>query len=119
METEGKRRTKYYNKRPAGGEERSRGNGAKRQPFVSGRFEGGELEDWVEGSTDEAGGEIGWKAGGYLQRLKVWRQRQPACTTAGPCLIGSLGRRAGCNGAQEEEGSVWPRNRRPDELNID
>jgi len=49
-----KRRTTYYNKRPAG-EERSRGNTAKRQPFVSRRFEGVELEDWIEQSTVESG----------------------------------------------------------------
>jgi hypothetical protein len=82
----------YYNKRPAG-EERSRGNGAKRQPFVSGRFEGGELEDWIEQSTGEGGERWDRKTGGYLQRLNVWRQRKPACTTAGSRLIGRLGRR--------------------------
>jgi hypothetical protein len=84
-----KRRTKYYNKRPAG-EERRGGKEGKRQPFVSGRFEGGRLVDWAEQSTVEAGERSDGKAGGYLQCLDVWRQRKPACTTAGPRLIGRV-----------------------------
>jgi hypothetical protein len=70
--------------------ERRGGNEGKRQPFVSGRFEGGRLVDWVEQSTVEAGERSDGKAGGYLQRLDVWRQRKPACTTAGPRLIGRV-----------------------------
>jgi hypothetical protein len=46
--------------------------------------------DWVEQSTVEAGERSDGKAGGYLQRLDVWRQRKPACTTAGPRLIGRV-----------------------------
>jgi hypothetical protein len=38
------------------------------------RLESGGLSNWIAGST---GGsrwrEMGWKAGGYSQRLKVWR----------------------------------------------
>jgi hypothetical protein len=84
---------------------------------LSGRLEGGEVEDWVEPSTVE-GGEI-WdgKAGGYLQRLNVWRQRPGACTTAGSRLIGRLGRRGGVMALSRRRGSEWPRNRRPGEVN--
>jgi hypothetical protein len=95
-------------KRPAGEKNRSRGNVGKRQPFVSGRFEGSESEDWMEPSTDGSGARWDGKAGGYLQRLNVWRQRQPACTTAGPRVIGRVGRRGGGMALRTRRGASGP-----------
>jgi hypothetical protein len=98
----------YYNKRPAGEKNRSRGNEGKRQPFVSGRFQGGEVVDWIEPSTDEGGARCDGKAGGYLQRLNVWRQRKLACTTAGPRVIGRVGRRGGGMALRARRGASGP-----------
>jgi hypothetical protein len=84
---------------------------------LSGRLESGEVEDWVEPSTVEVERDGMGKAGGYLQRLNVWRQRPGACTTAGSRLIGRLGRRGGGMAFSGRRGDEWPRNRRPGEVN--
>ena len=117
METEGKRRTKYYNKRPAG--EKKGADAMEGSASLLSRGASRALCSWIgqSRSTDEAGGEMGWETGGYLQRLNVWRQRKPACTTAGPRLIGWSGRRSIGEVVQSEEGNEWPRNRRPGILN--
>jgi hypothetical protein len=104
----GRRHAEYYNKRPAGEKNRRIGNEGKRQPFVSGRFEGGEVVDWTQQSTDEGGARCDGKAGGYLQRLNVWRQRLAGCTTAGPRMIGRVGRRGSGMALRTRRGASGP-----------
>jgi hypothetical protein len=88
-ETEGKRRTKYYNKRPAGEKKGAEAMG-EAPAFCLGALRGRRGRGLDRAEHGRGWGEIGWEAGGYLQRLNVWRQRQPGCTTAGPRLIGCV-----------------------------
>lgn len=111
------RRTTYYNKRPAEEKGKEQRQWAKRWAFDSGRSESGEAVDWVEGSTD--GGrwrEMEWKAGGYLQRLNVWRL-EVACVHHCRSPSDRLGGETRwLQWRPEGGGEWWPRNRRPDEL---
>lgn len=86
--------------------------------FCLGALGSGVDSGWIEQSTDEGVSRWNGKASGYLQRLNVWRQRKGACTTAGPRVIGGLGRRGGVMALAARRGSEWPRNRRPGEVNI-